>query len=1093
MIEAREKLLFVNSRVAGFKATREHILRIDQDVDELMKAREKEKLSKEEREKQLAIKRIYASAEISYQDGLQAFNSRRWEKARSAFEEALARVPGYKNAEVYLKRTEDALAVEAAEKNKLQKDAQGQDVYSLYKEAVQLYKAGDHASALVKFERIEKEYLGYRSTQEYIKTIRQAQVAPVTQEKKDIVQPIVPVIKDAKAIKTELESEVKKEVKKEPAKVVQKEVKAEKKAPVVKPSPVKKVMVQPKKETVEPIVIKPPRKKRMDVAEKQLIGKPAVDIKKEIKVEKKEILIKNEESIPDPKRVVQLDHPRKIHQQVDLLSREAKAASTDKTLSRVDRILADIKAEQRRIASLVQRERPDEIKKEPKIYQIQALPGKQSVRLQNSTEDFFQQGTDALKAGDYELARKKFIEVRRLDPNYRNLDRMFLTLDQQQKESKLQVIEAFDREKIAALALRADQLNQDSYLLSRRGDYQAVQQKFTELEDVLTGMEKVKSRIVNRRSGVKVAKAVKMEKLQAKNALVQKSRILYREGQQHFAAQRFAEAKTKFLEASQADPSFRAPRSYLERIDQILARQDQGQRRIQTEKEVNLNLKNKEILIKNEESRSKSQGVVQSDRPRKIHQQADVLSQDTTAVSAQKTLSRVDRILADIKAEQRRIASLVQRERPEIKNESLVREALASPGKQSVAVENLTEDFFQQGASALKSGDYVVARKKFIEVSRLDPKYRNVERMLLTVEQQQKEAKLQVIEAFDRRKIAGLAVQADQLNQDAYLLSRRGDYQSVQKKFTDLEDVLAEMENVKAGIISRRSGLKTAKDIKQAELKVEEKLVEKSRILYREGQQHYSAERFAEARVKFLESSKADPSFLAPRSYLDRIDRILAKRDYEQSRLQAAEKVEALPEASQRAVVLQNPAVGSAPVAVNAADPGTNVNVAQNRVQAIESKKNLRRIELENRREREKYLLSKRKEDEKARQLQAEERRKYEKIKRSLEYDPLLDRSFSPSTRTGFYSKSSSVRSEYDNRKLEDQRRAIRRDLESGVERMYQDALSLYQRDLFEQARVAFQEVNAVINGYKKTQDYLARIDLKLKTALPSGLIKSSK
>jgi hypothetical protein len=506
-----------------------------------------------------------------------------------------------------------------------------------------------------------------------------------------------------------------------------------------------------------------------------------------------------------------------------------------------------------------------------------------------------------------------------------------------------------------------------------------------------------------------------------------------------------------------------------------------------------LQARNKEILIKKDDPKPEPKRAVQLDRPRKIHQQADLLSQDTTAVSADKTLSRVDRILADIKAEQRRIANLVQRERPEIKNDSLVREALALSGKQSIPIENLTEDFFQQGANALKAGDYGVARKKFIEVSRLDPKYRNVDRMLLNVEQQQKEAKLQVIEAFDRKKIAVLAVQADQLNQDAYLLSRRGDYQSVQQKFTELESVLAGMEKVKAGIISRRSGVKTVKEIKKAELQAEEALVEKSRILYREGQQHYSAQRFAEAKAKFQEASQADPAFLAPRSYIDRIDRILAKRDYEQSRLQAAEKEEVLLESNREAVVLQNPAVAPALGEVEAGDRNVDAKVALDRAQAIQSKKDLRRIEEENRREREKYLVRQRKEEEKARQLQAEERRKYEKIKRSLEYDPLLDRSFSPSTRSGFYSRSASVRSEYDNRKLEDQRRAIRKDLESGVERMYQDALSLYQRDLLEQARVAFQEVDAVISGYKKTRDYLTRIDSKLKTASPSGLIKSSK
>ncbi|NTV28555.1 MAG: hypothetical protein HGA80_00545, partial [Candidatus Omnitrophica bacterium] len=66
-------------------------------------------------------------------------------------------------------------------------------------------------------------------------------------------------------------------------------------------------------------------------------------------------------------------------------------------------------------------------------------------------------------------------------------------------------------------------------------------------------------------------------------------------------------------------------------------------------------------------------------------------------------------------------------------------------------------------------------------------------------------------------------------------------------------------------------------------------------------------------------------------------------------------------------------------------------------------------------------------------------------------------------------------------RALQQQREAIRRDFEDGVERLYTDAVDLFKKRLYEEARQEFLQVADMIQGYKKTDYYLGQISRVLK------------
>lgn len=60
--------------------------------------------------------------------------------------------------------------------------------------------------------------------------------------------------------------------------------------------------------------------------------------------------------------------------------------------------------------------------------------------------------------------------------------------------------------------------------------------------------------------------------------------------------------------------------------------------------------------------------------------------------------------------------------------------------------------------------------------------------------------------------------------------------------------------------------------------------------------------------------------------------------------------------------------------------------------------------------------------------------------------------------------------------RLEEQRTMIQRDFEAGVERLYLQAVDLYKKRMYDQARASFEQINDLSKGYKKTEYYLRKL-----------------
>jgi hypothetical protein len=78
---------------------------------------------------------------------------------------------------------------------------------------------------------------------------------------------------------------------------------------------------------------------------------------------------------------------------------------------------------------------------------------------------------------------------------------------------------------------------------------------------------------------------------------------------------------------------------------------------------------------------------------------------------------------------------------------------------------------------------------------------------------------------------------------------------------------------------------------------------------------------------------------------------------------------------------------------------------------------------------------------------------------------------------------------EDEKRILDQQRDAIRKDFESGVEKLYVEAVDLFKKRIYEDARQDFLQVDDMIQGYKKTGYYLEQIEKMSKVGVKPALV----
>lgn len=701
---------------------------------------------------------------------------------------------------------------------------------------------------------------------------------------------------------------------------------------------------------------------------------------------------------------------------------------------------------------------------------------------------------------------------------------------------------------------------------------------------------------------------------------------LYSEGVQLYKAGKYDEAKAKFEQIEATVPDYKATRHYVSLVEQAKAKVSRtAVAPAPSEKEL-------------------AALQVLSQRSEEIYRQIRELARDKDMASALQTFSQVDRIISQLESEQKRLQAqfeaqqrreseeLIRQKKAEKKAEiSNIRRAESqkeqlkqaelkelADGKQvrladikaqeknkeqqeQRAFDTRVEASYQKALEFYNNKKYSEARDTLSEIEAVRPNYKDCVRLLNRIDREEGEAKLVERENADRKKVMDLAERASAINLDIVQLTGTRDYGTVLKKFDELSQILEEVKNIKENMLARRREFANMWEKRMAQAKISGLVTQRSpekfiadldkgisasraRSVFREGERLYAAQKYDEAKVKFIEASSLDPHLKAAVTYLNRIRRVKEQKDFEarkaqikvqkqaqedrqlakqdspveeknkdEEKLAVAERCKSLrhqglefyrgkryrearvkfeellqigdvKQRSQAARYLASIEkitqqekteadkkkkaererylrermaqarlndTGDVPPSA----PSQQALTRGEREMEIQLQQNLRQIEQQNQAEREGSAGQADVKAAAAGAAAAEgpggkeslpgQRTAVPEVRSAKVHSQRAHGAESPGrsdmSRMSPNDSTLSMAIEEEKRMLEEQRKAIRRDFEIGVDRLYNEAVELFKQRLYDEARQGFIQVADMIEGYKKTDSYLGQIDRILK------------
>lgn len=710
--------------------------------------------------------------------------------------------------------------------------------------------------------------------------------------------------------------------------------------------------------------------------------------------------------------------------------------------------------------------------------------------LAQRAENFYQQAIDCFQGQKFKDAQAKFEETEVFYPGYKDTQKYLARIDQQLLEEQ-------------------EAIRQEELLLEKK----LLHEEESEFEKAVRERDLEKMKGVEEKADAFYEKAVRQ----------------YTNGQYQNATMRFEEVEALF-------PDYKFTRKYLSRVEQDIARE---------EKERSEQKQRQEAIEGKKEMREWQQAVERSDQShqRKLNEEAEPIYQQArkyytkgdarrarlyfqeagrTVPHYKSTDKFLARINQDMVNERRRRLERRYRWKVFIQKEDeerLKTVQTTQKEKEEEILRQQVEPLYLDAKGLYQKGDFIAARQKFREVVQKIPDYKSSVRFL------------------DR-------LDADIRRQEQY---KEKEAKRARERKERIRKFLKERREEKTGWTRhwQKEGLrKTLAHIKGVR---QEKSAQKAQSLYEAGQADYKNRMLETARKKFLEIERIIPDYKSVRKYLARIqtendekqqsspEEYRGKRqavqddprqgkepapsvegsadalqDFfqmmknERLKVEQAPKEQPLKAADQR----QKQAIGKAPEEKESVRGKTNVvDVRMQRAAEKAYKEALRYFS------RKKFLSA---------ELKIKEVESYlanaafeEPFRRAqgVKLQKLRERIQSADARQQRENVTGSPRDKKDTdaaatksvkvydpsvketlRDIEDQQAQIRRErgriaetFQRKIEQTYKEAVRLYNKDGFQEARPLFLEIDGVSPDYKKTRDYLGKITRRIGPIVPGA------
>lgn len=525
-IAAKEKFQEVEWVIPDYKSTRKYLVKLDKDIkdkehvvavkreegavkqewqDELDRRKiaaqqKKEFEQRSNEEKQIAAKEAW----VHYQAANELMDQKKYTEARDEFLAVQKIYPDFKATPVHLARLNKTLGIIETAPDKV--EAQ---VKAIYVDAVKSYEQKDYNAAKLKFEQVEFMYPNFQSTHKYLAKIEKQTRQPGEKTENngaaDEGKPVAGVGPDI-----DREARIALEQKAEPVYTEALKLFEEKKFDEALKKFEETETILPNYKSTRPYI------KRVN----HQIKRAEQQRYKEEQTQQAEVIN------------VLAKQANVLYQKILLLADDRSTAGAQKKFALVDRVFANMSKEQARLLA--------EIAEEEEKLRLEELAYEQEVErseFTNAIDPIYQEAVRLYRAQKYDEAKAKFLEAQSKITDYRSSNRYLLLIDKQNqllqqtiKDREEQIaqlqakaaenaelaarmqIRAQERAMINELLARAEEINDEILALSKDRNFEAIKEKFAELEKIVDNLLTIRTTIAERENP-KLVPAPRKEKL----------------------------------------------------------------------------------------------------------------------------------------------------------------------------------------------------------------------------------------------------------------------------------------------------------------------------------------------------------------------------------------------------------------------------------------------------------------------------------------------------------------------------------------------------------------------------------------------------
>jgi len=589
------------------------------------------------------------------------------------------------------------------------------------------------------------------------------------------------------------------------------------------------------------------------------------------------------------------------------------------TLKYISRIDVDIRDEEKRALKESYKKQAIARKKEQDEWHriIEESEKKLEEKMKQQAEPVYHEALHYYKQREFEMAKNRFEEVRRIFPEYKSTAKYLGRIGQDMKDE----IERQERQRVREYE---QEVREKEIARKREKKHLEHLRGLEEKNRLRIFEEEVAARRRDREEWLLVLKESESER---QKKLTAQADFIYQEAVEYFKKRRFEEARENFLEVESVLSDYKSTEKYLSKIDHEIAKEEQ-QLLIEQERKIKRRIRGDQLVERQKDEEERHFRTIESEkrvrefkerasarkeqrdewervlrdneheRQMRLEQEAGFVYKEALKAykkqqweqarqgfleaqeilpghwKSEKYLVRLDRDMQKAEMKRRvKIEKDIERQREKeavarkVEEKRQLRLLEEDRKKQVAKQEKQAEAVYKFAVSLYRKGDYALAKDKFREVEDISPDYKSVQKYLGRV----------------NNDIAGAQGFSKGVNDLANRRQLREQQIVQQREEEKLRQLLAAEEKQRHKDLSEESLARKRdrdeweKTIRQIEVENQKRLKRQAQSTYEEALRYYKSGWYEQAKEAFAEVESTMPGYKSTRRYIARAEQNIQK------------------------------------------------------------------------------------------------------------------------------------------------------------------------------------------------------------------------